>query len=70
MEKFINNVLDQQIKKEIPENSEEMREIGENENHICELIRKDMIEDFITYVNRNKLELDLTVDNSIFETNP
>lgn len=70
MKKFINNVLDQQIKKEIPGNSEEMREIGENENYICELIRKDMIEDFITYVNRNKLELDLTIDDSIFETNP
>lgn len=58
------------ISREIPENFEEFRKTGENHNELCELIRKDSIEDFITYVNKTNLLLKKTVDHSIFETNP
>ena len=47
----------------------EKRKIGENDNHICQLIRKDLIEEFIVYVNRNNISLESLINPSIFETN-
>lgn len=41
---------------------------GENHNHICELIRKDMIDEFIDYTKNEKL--DRNIDYSTYETNP
>lgn len=43
--------------------------IGENPQKICQLIRNDSIEEFITYVERSELALDTVIDPSIFETN-
>ena len=49
---------------------DEKRKIGENDSHICQLIRSDSIDDFIIYVNRNSINYSSTINTSIFETNP
>ena len=67
---FINEKTIQKIIKNLPENFEENRKIGENDNHICYLIRNDLIDDFISYVNLKNIELSQTIQQSIFETNP
>ena len=48
----------------------EKRKIGENDSHICNLIRNDSIEDFISLVNRSNISISSTLKSSIFETNP
>lgn len=58
------------ISKEIPEKFEERRIIGENHNYICEIIRKDLIGDFIIYVEKESIVLDSLIETSIYETNP
>ena len=58
-----------EIQKEIPEYFYELRKIGENDHFICELIRKDSIDDFITYINQNNYPLNSTIKPSIYETN-
>ena len=67
---FINKELIEHIQFEIPENFDEKRKIGENDYYLCELIRKDKIEEFITYINQNSLSLNSIIENSIYETNP
>lgn len=57
---------------EITENQDEFekkRKIGENDNELCQLIRNDLIHEFITYVNRNNLQLTEIIEESPFETN-
>ena len=51
------------------ENFEENRKIGENENYICQLIRKDLIDEFIIYVTKTNFQLNYKIKRSIFETN-
>ncbi|KAK8835619.1 hypothetical protein M9Y10_042332 [Tritrichomonas musculus] len=46
------------------------RRVGENDGYICKLIRNDMIDDFINYVNSTNFQLTSTIESSIFETNP
>ena len=58
-----------EIEKEIPKNFYELRKIGENDNFVCELIRKDSLDDFIVYMNKNNYQLDSTINPSIYETN-
>ena len=53
----------------IPENFEEKQKIGENDDLISEIIRKDSIEEFIIYVNQNDYFLGSEIKHSIFETN-
>ena len=48
---------------------DEKRKIGENDEDVCELIRKDSIEEFITFVNQRNLSLNTTIERSLFETN-
>ena len=48
---------------------EKLRKCGENEQNICQLIREDKIEEFITFVSRNDLPLSTKIKPSIFETN-
>ena len=76
---FINDIIDQTrsvpkwiqyFSKGIPEDFEENRKIGENEHYICELIRKDLIEDFIIHVNKNNIPLKSLIKGSIYETHP
>ena len=54
-----------EIKKEIPNNFYERRKIGENEKYICEIIRKDSIEDFIVYMNKNNYQFNSLIKSSI-----
>ena len=48
---------------------DQKRKTGENDNYICQLIRNDSVEEFITYVNKNDYFLSSKVEDSIFETN-
>ena len=59
----------EEIKKELPENFYEKRKEGENDNHICELIRKDMVDEFVAHVIRNDVSLNAKIQPSIYETN-
>ena len=45
------------------------RNLGENDNYISKIIREDLIEEFITYVNQNGYSLNSTIQPSIYETN-
>ena len=54
---------------ELPEDFDIKREEGENESYLCQIIRKDLIDDFISYTNRINLNLNAKIKNSIFETN-
>lgn len=53
----------------IPDDFYEKRKIGENDNEICEIIRKDSIEEFITYVKKTNYSLSSRIKPSIYETN-
>ena len=66
---FTKNHWDNQIMTELPQNFNELRKIGENESFICELIRNDSIDEFISYVNKNNISLKSIISPSIFETN-
>ena len=48
---------------------DQKRKIGENDSYICELIRKDSVEEFISYVNKSNINLESTIDKSVYETN-
>ena len=54
----------------MPDDFEMRRKIGENENEVCEIIRKDLIEKFIIYINKNDISLTTMIKSSIYETNP
>ena len=45
------------------ENFEEKREIGENDSYICQLIRNDSIEDFVSFVNQKNVYLSNQVEH-------
>ncbi|KAK8899216.1 hypothetical protein M9Y10_001521 [Tritrichomonas musculus] len=47
----------------------EKREVGENDDYLCQLIRDDSLEEFITYSSQTNIQLSTTVKKSIFETN-
>ena len=59
-----------EICKEKPDDFEDNRKFGENCDPLCKIIQKDLIEEFIIYVNKNQYSLDNIIDNSVFETNP
>lgn len=46
------------------------RHEGENDSTICYLIRNDLADEFIPYVNQNKIQLSSKLSPSIFETHP
>ena len=46
------------------------RQIGENDNLICKLIRDDLIEEFIIFVKKNDYPINSDIEPSDFETNP
>lgn len=47
----------------------ELRKAGENDSPICQLIQKDLIKEFIVYVNKNNTPLNSLIEPSIYETN-
>ena len=67
--KLKGNVWVEEIKKELPENFYEKRKEGENDSQISELIRKDMIIEFVLYVTLNDVSLYTKIKPSIYETN-
>lgn len=58
-----------EIDKNIFANFDEFRKKGENNFELCEMIRKDLVEEFVTYVNQSILPLSSKIQNSVFETN-
>lgn len=66
---FHTNAWVEEIKEDLPDDFYSKRKIGENDNFICQLIRKDLIEDFIIYVNQNTYPLDSIINRSKYETN-
>ena len=76
IKEFINESKIKQIEDEITENFstsltnyEEKRKTGENDSYICDLIRNDSVEEFISHINLMKISLDCLIQPSIFETN-
>lgn len=57
------------VKTEISEDFYDKRREGENDNYLCYLIRSDLVKDFGVYMNRHNLSFDISVEESIFETN-
>ena len=45
------------------------RNLGENDSYICTLIRQDLVEEFISYINRFNISLTIKINVSLFETN-
>lgn len=48
------------------EHFEEKRQEGENDSHICSLIRNDSVEEFIAYINSNSISLSSKITPSFF----
>ena len=72
IEKETSNVIKSellQIDPEIFTDFEGKRQKGENDSYVCELIRNDSIEKFISYSNLTNLKLTMKIKPSIFETN-
>ena len=44
-------------------------QIGENDSYICSLIRNDLVDEFISYINRTSTSNSTIINPSIFETN-
>lgn len=69
IKKFFDNFLIQNFSIDSIESYNEKRKIGENDDEICYLIRKDLIDEFISYVKKNNYPLNSKINQSIFETN-
>ena len=69
MKPFLDSKLREEIEKEIQSDYEEKREIGENDSYLCEMIRSDLIDQFISFVNQQNIFLESKIKPSIFETN-
>ena len=55
---------------EYPEEEAEKVRNGENDTEICQIIRNDMIEEFIIFINKKNFPLNSFIEPSIYETNP
>ena len=61
--------MNENLDEEITEDFKKNRKIGENDNCLCKLIRKDLIIEFIEYIKQYNLSLNSIIEPSIFETN-
>lgn len=52
------------------EEFEEKQKNGENDNNICKLIRDDSIDEFITYITKESIDVGTDISPSKYETNP
>ncbi|KAK8895545.1 hypothetical protein M9Y10_024013 [Tritrichomonas musculus] len=66
---FLDTETINSIQEEIPDNFEDLRLIGENDHFHLKLIQKDLINDFVRYVNQANLHPNSKIPESIFETN-
>ncbi|KAK8840104.1 hypothetical protein M9Y10_031041 [Tritrichomonas musculus] len=53
----------------VSDDFEEKRHRGENDSYLCEVIRSDMIHEFIRYTSQKKIPLSRSIERSIFESN-
>lgn len=54
----------------LPKDLSEIRKSGENDQFICNLIRNDLLDEFISYINRSNVSIDSPIQSSLFETHP
>lgn len=54
---------------EIPDDFEEKREKGENDDFICEIIRSDNVNQFDDFINKTNFSLESCINPSVYETN-
>ena len=67
---YINDKKATEYEENLNDKFEENRRIGENNNNLCNLIRNDIIKEFIIYVNQTNLPIKTyRIQHSIFETN-
>ena len=73
---FLNNRIKIEIESknnELKENNldsfKEKRKLGENDDYISHMIRNDLIDEFISFVNQKNYFLSSTIKPSIYETN-
>lgn len=57
MRKQTDEDLIQEISIEIDDNFIQKRKVGENDEFICELIRSDLIKEFIVHVNKTNCSI-------------
>ena len=69
IKKLFNLLKQEEITKSLPKQYRQKRKIGENDNYMCELIRNDDIDKFISYVKQNRIYVDSKIKKSIYETN-
>ena len=62
------NLIDE-IMKEIPDDFNKKRKIGENDSYICSLIRNDSIDEFVAFIEKNNYSRQSLINSSIYETN-
>lgn len=60
----------QELNQEIEEDFYIKRKDGVNDSYVCNLIRDDKVEDFISYLTRTGQSCNSKIKYSIFETNP
>ena len=68
---FVNKEWYEKKEKEccLTEDFYKQRKEGESERYILVLIRKDSVDDFIVYVNKNQIQLDSEIHLSFHDTN-
>ena len=69
IQNFLEKDKIEEISKNISDDFEIKRQIGENDSYICQLIRNDSIDEFINYVNNANISLTSEIPSSIYETN-
>lgn len=69
MKPFLKESMKKNPKPNIPADFYEKRKIGENEDKICELIRKDSLQQFKAYMKKKRIPADYEFEPSIYETN-
>ena len=62
-------LLIKEINTELPKNFYQARKNGQNDSKICDLIRNDSIDDFVSYMNRTNHSISGSIEASIYETN-
>lgn len=69
IQNFLYKTPIENVIKLLPKDFDQKRKIGENDSYICELIRKDSVQEFISYVNKTNFNLESTINKSVYETN-
>ena len=54
------------LETDIPDNFYQLRKIGQNDKRICELIKNDLIEEIIVYINQNNISIKSFIFRSIY----